>query len=184
MNKSKAELTRETILVEGCLLVAREGVTHLTLEGVAKEAGISKGGLLYHFPNKDALIKAMIEYVMEISNKHIEEKASLEEDSTGKWLRGFANSSVEQTGLRYLMSSGLLATMLSNPEWVESWRDRYVQWHKNIEKDNNNLILSYIVFLAVDGLWYADLLGLDAPKGELRKQILDTLIELTKIKNL
>ncbi|NHM31353.1 TetR/AcrR family transcriptional regulator [Neobacillus terrae] len=180
MSKSKSEMTRETILVEACQLVAIEGVTHLTLEGVAKKAGISKGGLLYHFPSKDALIKAMIDYVMEISNQHIEEKAALEEDSAGKWLRGFVNSSVEQTGLRFLMSSGLLATMLSNPEWVESWRDRYVEWHKYIEKDHHNLILSYIVFLAVDGLWYADLLGLNSPQGELRKKILDTLIELTK----
>ena len=37
-----------------------KGVAKLTLEAVAKEAGVSKGGLLYHFSNKEALIEGMI----------------------------------------------------------------------------------------------------------------------------
>jgi AcrR family transcriptional regulator len=28
---------------------------------VAAEAGVSKGGLLYHFPSKDALVSAMVD---------------------------------------------------------------------------------------------------------------------------
>ena len=36
-----------------------KGVAKLTLEAVAKE-GVSKGGLLYHFSNKEALIEGMI----------------------------------------------------------------------------------------------------------------------------
>ncbi|PLR80574.1 TetR family transcriptional regulator [Bacillus canaveralius] len=184
VSTNKSITTRETILIEACKLVGREGVSHLTLEGVAKEAGMSKGGLLYHFPTKDTLIKEMINYVMELSNNHIEEHAALEENDPGKWLRGFANSSFEQGGLRFLMSSGLLATMLSNSEWVESWRERYVEWHQKIENDHNDLILGYIVFLAVDGLWYADLLGLNPPQGELRQKILETLIKLTKMEGL
>jgi AcrR family transcriptional regulator len=33
----------------------------VTLEAVAAEAGVSKGGLLYHFPTKDALLEALVQ---------------------------------------------------------------------------------------------------------------------------
>lgn len=38
----------------------RDGVGHVTLEAVAKEAGLSKSGLIHHYPSKDALIGAMV----------------------------------------------------------------------------------------------------------------------------
>jgi AcrR family transcriptional regulator len=41
------------------LIIAR-GVTALTLEAAAREAGVSKGGLLYHFASKEALIEALL----------------------------------------------------------------------------------------------------------------------------
>lgn len=49
---------RTTILQVACRLVRKLGASHLTLDAVAKEAGVSKGGLLYHFPTKEALIQA------------------------------------------------------------------------------------------------------------------------------
>ena len=40
-------------------VVAREGITRLTLDAVAAEVGLSKGGVLHHFPTKDRLVEAM-----------------------------------------------------------------------------------------------------------------------------
>lgn len=48
---------RSSILLAASIVVKNNGVEKLTLEAVAKEAGVSKGGLLHHFPNKEALIK-------------------------------------------------------------------------------------------------------------------------------
>jgi AcrR family transcriptional regulator len=41
------------------LIIAR-GVAALTLEAAAREAGVSKGGLLYHFASKEALLEALL----------------------------------------------------------------------------------------------------------------------------
>jgi AcrR family transcriptional regulator len=38
----------------------RDGVGRVTLDAVAKEAGLSKSGLIHHYPSKDALIGAMV----------------------------------------------------------------------------------------------------------------------------
>src|ERR1051326_2846062 len=41
-------------------VVARDGVKNLTLDAVAREAGVSKGGLLYHFSTKQALVTGVV----------------------------------------------------------------------------------------------------------------------------
>ncbi len=41
-------------------MVRARGVSGLTLEAAAREAGVSKGGLLYHFASKEALLAAML----------------------------------------------------------------------------------------------------------------------------
>jgi AcrR family transcriptional regulator len=40
-------------------LVCTRGIAGFTLDGVAQAAGVSKGGLLYHFRSKDSLIAGM-----------------------------------------------------------------------------------------------------------------------------
>ncbi|KUI35517.1 TetR/AcrR family transcriptional regulator [Mycobacterium sp. GA-2829] len=52
---------RERILDAYEDLLAVEGERYATLEAVAAKAGVSKGGLLYHFPAKDQLAAALCE---------------------------------------------------------------------------------------------------------------------------
>ena len=53
------QTTRQQIIHAAFALIRREGVARLTIEAVAQEAGLSKGGVLYHFRSKEALIQAM-----------------------------------------------------------------------------------------------------------------------------
>src|SRR5262245_1268620 len=41
-------------------VVARQGIASLTLDAVAAEAGMSKGGVLHDLPSKDRLVEAMV----------------------------------------------------------------------------------------------------------------------------
>ena len=45
------ELTRATLLAAARQVLRRQGAT-LSLDAVAREAGVSKGGLLHHYPTK------------------------------------------------------------------------------------------------------------------------------------
>nr|WP_091743042.1 TetR/AcrR family transcriptional regulator [Marininema mesophilum] len=42
-------------------IVRERGVSKLTLEAVANRAGVSKGGMFYHFPSREDLVQAMID---------------------------------------------------------------------------------------------------------------------------
>lgn len=52
---------RQRILDAAAEVAHDVGPAHLSLDAVAERAGISKGGLLYHFPAKQDLLKALVE---------------------------------------------------------------------------------------------------------------------------
>ena len=57
---------RDALLSAYQSLLLAEGERAATLEAVAAEAGVSKGGLLYHFRSKDALAEALIDRLDEL----------------------------------------------------------------------------------------------------------------------
>ncbi|SXJ10507.1 TetR/AcrR family transcriptional regulator [Klebsiella pneumoniae] len=56
--KDPVRLHRQ-LLESAAMIAGRDGIAALSLNAVAREAGVSKGGLLHHFPNKQALIFAL-----------------------------------------------------------------------------------------------------------------------------
>ncbi len=57
--------TKDHILGTTLTLLEREGGTAITLDRIAAEAGLSKGGLLYHFASKEQLVEALVERAVE-----------------------------------------------------------------------------------------------------------------------
>ncbi len=53
--------TKDHILGTTLTLLEREGGTAITLDRIAAEAGLSKGGLLYHFASKEQLVDALVQ---------------------------------------------------------------------------------------------------------------------------
>jgi AcrR family transcriptional regulator len=64
-NASRSERTRNAALEAALTIIARDGPGRLTLDAIAKEAGISKGGLMHQFPSKLAVMKALLERQVE-----------------------------------------------------------------------------------------------------------------------
>jgi AcrR family transcriptional regulator len=56
--------SRTEILDAALRVVDAVGGADITYESVAREAGLTKAGLMYHFPTKDALMIAVIEHVI------------------------------------------------------------------------------------------------------------------------
>ena len=56
---------RERIIDAAEQVVVDFGAGHLTFDAVALKAGLSRGGLLYHFPDKEALLKGMLDRLIE-----------------------------------------------------------------------------------------------------------------------
>ncbi|QXT62663.1 TetR/AcrR family transcriptional regulator [Tessaracoccus palaemonis] len=54
---------RVQILDAALRVVGRDGVTAVTYESVADEAGLTKGGIVYHFPSREALLASLQQHL-------------------------------------------------------------------------------------------------------------------------
>jgi AcrR family transcriptional regulator len=61
-NISRSERTRSAVLQAALAIIARDGPSRLTLDAIARESGISKGGLMHQFPTKTAVLKALLDH--------------------------------------------------------------------------------------------------------------------------
>lgn len=61
--KQEAEATREALLDAAETVFFEKGVARATLEEIARAAGVTRGALYWHFDNKAALLKALLDRV-------------------------------------------------------------------------------------------------------------------------
>ncbi|WP_263140613.1 TetR family transcriptional regulator [Pseudomonas sp. RIT-PI-AD] len=61
--KEQAEQTRVAILAAAEQLFLEKGVSHTTLEQIARAAGVTRGAVYWHFQNKAHLFHAMLDQV-------------------------------------------------------------------------------------------------------------------------
>ncbi|HEY7090938.1 MAG TPA: TetR/AcrR family transcriptional regulator [Tepidisphaeraceae bacterium] len=179
--------TREALSVRDRLLnaaeavVARDGVSNLTLDAVAREAGVSKGGLLYHFPSKSALVIAIVEgLAVHCDSKHA---AALDQEppAPGAFTRAYLTARTQpREQKRAAINTALLAAAGTNPQYLDPFRKRLVEWQSRLESDGIDPATASIVRLAIDGLCLGEVLGMPVPTGELRQRVLDRLIEMTR----
>ncbi len=187
MNRSKAASQTRRKIFEACSrILQREGLTNLTLEAVAEEAGISKGGLLYHFPNKVELIDALFEYHNDIFETRLLALVALEGDHPGAWLRAYAKASIEQ--IEDPDNVSLYVSLFAAEERYASahrlMRDKYRIWQKRIDSTRLDPDWATLVRFAVDGLWFAEMHRYAPPDKERRDRIVNMILELTHEKEM
>lgn len=65
----RSEAMKARLTVAAYETVATGGLEALRIRTVAETAGVSQGALMHHFPDKDALIVAAIEYALELARR-------------------------------------------------------------------------------------------------------------------
>jgi AcrR family transcriptional regulator len=170
--------TRDRLLDAAARLLLRDP-SKLTLDAIAAEAGTSKGGLLYHFSSKAELLDAVVDRWEASFQDQIDAAA---QDTPGGWVRAYAEVSAldGQDEHAREIDSGLLAVLALQPDRMQAVRSRYEGWQERIVDDGIDPVDATIVRLAADGLWFAELMGLGAPRGDLREQVLERLRDLTR----
>lgn len=175
--------SRDLLLDAAECLIGRDGPGKLTLDAVAAEAKRSKGGILYHFPTKDALIQAMVDRMLSRFLEAHKKVMSQDSVTKGKWIRAYLKATFpnkkRETIDHQRVSSALLAAITSHPSLMEPVKKSYDSWQQELEKDGIDPATAVLVRLAVDGLWMSELLGLPPLRPQIRENILAQLDKLT-----
>ncbi len=75
----RRERSRQDILAAARSVLLRDGIAAVTLEAVAREAGMSKTGLYYYFVSKEALIFELVFGIWESQAQRVSDAVALEE---------------------------------------------------------------------------------------------------------
>jgi len=177
--KNDPDAVRSRLLDCAARLIVDHGLSVLTLEGVAREAGVSKGGLLHHYPAKDVLISGLFDQVVEWFDSQVE--AALEADEaiparfSRAYLRVIANIDMSVPEEKRL--AVLILMLSSDPQFCvqwNSWVDARLRQHHRTDLTP----LARTLRLAADGLWLSDLGGGPDSHPSTRSDILRFLEEL------
>ena len=172
---------RDRLLDAAEAVVARLGVSHLTLEAVANEAGVSKGGLLYHFPAKSALITAVVERLANWCESRQAEAVADDPQTAGAFARAYLTVRIQPPDpQREPIHMAVLAAMGTAPEYLDPLRQRIAEWQSRLEADHIDPVTATIVRLAVDGLAVGRLLKVPLPEGELHARVIERLLSMTR----
>jgi AcrR family transcriptional regulator len=154
----------DKILDAAVAVVARFGIANLTLDAVAAEAGLSKGGLLHHYPSKDRLVEAMVRRTAEEWRGIIASSYDAATEGPGRMARALmghcladANCWTDELRQR---SAAVFAALAQNPALIEPLREAYADLYRRLKDDGLKAGVSEAVVAAIDGLWLSWVLGL------------------------
>jgi AcrR family transcriptional regulator len=176
--------TRRALLDATYRVIRNNGAAHLTLDAIAQAAGVSKGGLLYHFPSKQALLRGLVDDELERLTAQLSEATRAEgADQPGSLTRAWVQhgfASLMEEILNFNVNSGALAVVAEDPQLLKPAREWFGELNERLQNDHIDPVLATIVRLAVDGISLGALLGFPPPTEPLRSQVRDALLALTR----
>ena len=171
----KSEHTRARIRVAAAKVIEREGAGHLTLEKVAAEARVSKGGLLYHYPSKDALLQGLLDHLLENRSGLIEDLGSAEDVSNATLLNGLIDADFDRPKDERIMAQGLIAASAENADLLAPAKDHVEALYARLGASKTTAASARTILLASQGLQLLELLGLlqlsTAERNEIRRHL-------------
>lgn len=178
--ESKSNMKRQLILNAAIQIILNNDFNALTLDAVAKQAGISKGGLLYHFPNKESLIKGLAQHVFEEVNLNFEKSAENDPVETGRWSRAFIEASKLDLEHNAELNVGIYAASLLNPDIAKNISESYQSILTKLEHDGINPVTATIIRLVIDGIYYSQMLNIAPLEKGMQKEVFQQLVQMTK----
>lgn len=167
--------SRSRILDAALALVAEIGANRLTLDAVAERAGVSKGGLLYNYPTKEALLTGMVERFISQCEEHRNEIAvDLGQDSQSL-LRALFISRGRPAEMDRRAAHAMLAAIAENPRLLQPVRERQGEILAILDGAEDP-VRARILWLALEGLNFLEMLGIAPFTEEERDEIVDRIV--------
>ncbi|WP_149536804.1 TetR/AcrR family transcriptional regulator [Siccirubricoccus phaeus] len=159
---------RTRILDAAEAIIRTRGVASLTLDAAAREAGVSKGGLLYHFASKEALLHALLGRMAEWMRQDFAATVDRQPEGPSRvaramleWGFGAAPEAVDERCGR--AAAVFLACFHHDPALLDPARAVVAGIREAIAGDGLPLGHGQVIMAAADGLFMARIFDLYTP---------------------
>ena len=159
-------------------ILIEEGERGATMDATARAAGVSKGGLLYHFGSKDALEAALIERLQSLVRTDVDLMSTAPEGPIAYFLHTsvMANDPID----RAILATSRLAQG-GNAAASDALRDIREDWAAVLQPHTRDATALDLVMLVSDGLYFNNALsGGSIPGPVPRGEALEALVALVE----
>lgn len=154
-------------------VVRQSGVAGLSIDAVAKEAGISKSSVVYDFENKAALLAAFIRSRIQEKRASIASCAEACAGEQNAWLRGLLQVSSAAPSEEEMATAMVISAGTGSDDLCRTlMREAFAEDMDNIMSQSDNPRMSRLAWLALNGTLSLEYFGFHSfPEAE-REQIL------------
>jgi AcrR family transcriptional regulator len=160
-------------------VIFRDGISSFTLDAVAAEAKLSKGGLLHHFPSKNLLLESLVARTVAHWRTDVDEAIAAVPEGPGRTARGLLNGCIASpdSWTEHMRRSGmvLVAAMISSNTLVQPVREMHLHLRSLLESDGLRPGTGDSIALAMDGLWLGWIFGLHEVSAQRLEHIREAL---------
>lgn len=175
--KKEPEKVRIKLIENAARIIAEQGPNAITIQAVADAAGVTKGGLLHHFQDKNQLSEAVSRYLLAQMDTELDKLMSEDSVEYGRFTRAYIKSILQDIAAaqnEHWTSFAIFA--LTEPKlkaiWNE-WMNEKQKMHYKTDSDQMLRVLRY----AADGIWFESLMGANHSKEH--SNLLSSLVKMT-----
>jgi AcrR family transcriptional regulator len=177
-NCTRSERSRRVAIQAAMTVIARDGPGQLTFDAIARESGISKGGLMHQFRTKGDVLKALLEHEIEYFEHFARDYLAAKGATTSE-----ANLVAEIATMReatdnpHAAGFAILAALVEDPALLSATREISAEKVKRIKDEAANPELAVLRWAAARGLAFTALLGLCPLTEKERGRLFDRLLD-------
>jgi AcrR family transcriptional regulator len=177
-NATRSERSRNAALEAAIAIIARDGPGRLTLDAIARESGLSKGGVMHQFRTKEAVLKALLERQM----AHFEE-FSIRYMAKVSGTSANPNLATQLATIREAATSpnsaalALVAAMVENPRLMALPREREMERMAAIREEAADPDLAMLRWAGAMGLLLSALFGMSPLGTEEHQRLFARLLD-------
>ncbi len=172
--------SRHLILDAAIRVTERDGITGLTLDAAAREAGVTKAGLMYHFPTREELLIAIQKHLITQWEERLADtlgkpqaQATTRETTVAYTIEGAAHTA-SKADLTFMLES------VAQPALSQLWDELMHRWAPLPEHVEDPADLDLLLArMASDGMWLYEATTGAALPAPLKAALLRRITELS-----
>ncbi len=180
---------KEELLSAALSVVEEHGPVGLSIEAVARRAGVSKAGVIYHFPQTRALAREVLGFLATALNDRVEHylnsKRIKDEPRNGRWLRAYVRAMVKPASERERAALSVMAAYwLNDKEVLKPFLEMSTHWTNAAKDDGISHATAQLVRLVADSFWLEHSLGQARyPANLIYKELLERISTDAKLRS-
>lgn len=159
-------------------IVERDGAGALTFDELSRVSGVTRGGITYHFPTKDALLRGLLEHDMQQWKES--EALCTPTDlpcAQRSELVGFIRSYTSDDDRRRRFVAGMLSAAVHQPDLLDGCRAQVLQRFADVQWDDA-MLRAHLLRLAATGLFWDEVFQFQSMPAHARRRFTELLEQL------